>query len=91
MANTASAEKRHRQSLKRRARNIAVRTEVRDAIKEVRSAVASGDKTKAATALKGATKIIARAASKGVYHARNADRHISRLAKSVNGKAAAKA
>ncbi|MFP2933834.1 30S ribosomal protein S20 [Pyxidicoccus sp. 3LG] len=83
MANTKSAEKRHRQSLKRRARNVTVRGEVKTAVKSAREALA----TKGANttdALKGASKALNKAASKGVLHKRTASRRISRLAKAAN-------
>ena len=41
MANTKSAQKRNRQALKRRARNQAVRTQVKSAVKRAREALAS--------------------------------------------------
>ncbi|MCP3144777.1 30S ribosomal protein S20 [Pyxidicoccus xibeiensis] len=82
MANTKSAEKRHRQSLKRRARNVTVRGEVKTAVKSAREALT----TKAgntADALKAASKALNKAASKGVLHKRTASRRISRLAKAA--------
>ncbi|GMU11203.1 MULTISPECIES: 30S ribosomal protein S20 [Corallococcus] len=83
MANTKSAEKRHRQSLKRRARNVNVRTTVKDAVKSAREAIASKDGTKTTDALKAASKTLNKAASKGVLHKRTAARRISRLAKAA--------
>ncbi|GMU03571.1 30S ribosomal protein S20 [Corallococcus caeni] len=83
MANTKSAEKRHRQSLKRRARNVNVRTTVKDAVKSAREAIASKDGTKTTNALKAASKTLNKAASKGVLHKRTAARRISRLAKAA--------
>ena len=83
MANTKSAEKRNRQAQKRRARNTAVRTGVKSAIKKAREAIASKDPQKAAEALKLATRTIDKAASKGVLHAKNASRKIARLAHAV--------
>ena len=41
MANTKSAQKRNRQALKRRARNQAVRTQVKSAVKRAREALAA--------------------------------------------------
>lgn len=90
MANTKSAEKRNRQAQKRRARNNAVRTTVKNAVKKVREAVTAKDPSKAKEALTEATRTINKAATKGVLHARNASRRISRLAKAVAGGAAAK-
>jgi small subunit ribosomal protein S20 len=83
VANTKSAEKRNRQAQKRRARNTAVRTGVKSAIKKAREALASKDPAKAAEALKLATRTIDKAASKGVLHAKNASRKIARLARAV--------
>jgi small subunit ribosomal protein S20 len=83
MANTKSAEKRNRQSQKRRARNASVKTSVKSAIKKAREAIASKDPKKAKEALVLATRTIDKAASKGVLHAKNASRRISRLAKSA--------
>ena len=47
MANIASAKKAARQAVKRRALNGAQRSELRTAIKEVRKAIAAGDKAAA--------------------------------------------
>lgn len=78
-----SAQKRHRQSLKKKDRNRAVRTEMRHEIRKVREIVAKGDGTMAATELKAAVKIISKAASKGVIHKNTASRYIARLSKQV--------
>ena len=88
MANLKSAEKRHRQSLKHRARNIHWRTTVKSALKKVREAVEGKDPVKAKDALKGAEKALKKAATKNAIHHRNASRHVSRLAKAVAGVAA---
>ena len=78
-----SAQKRHRQSLKKKERNRAVRTEMRHEIRKVREIVAKGDGAVAAAELKAAVKIIAQAATKGVIHKNTASRYISRLSKQV--------
>jgi small subunit ribosomal protein S20 len=80
-----SAQKRHRQSLKKKDRNRAVRTEMRHEIRKVREIVAKGDGTTAVSELKAAVKIIAKAATKGVIHKNTASRYISRLSKQVAG------
>ena len=46
MANTKSAEKRNRQAQKRRARNINVRTTVKDAVKNLRDTLTTKDTAK---------------------------------------------
>jgi len=84
MANHPSAAKRARQALIRRDRNRSVRSGVRTAIKKVETAVAAKDRDAAASALVGATSVIARAASKGVLHKNTAGRRVSRLQQLVN-------
>lgn len=83
MANHPSAVKRHRQSVKRAARNQGVRSRVRTEVKKLRTTLASGDAEKARTELPGVTKVLGKAASKGVLHRNAAARRISRLAKQV--------
>jgi small subunit ribosomal protein S20 len=90
LANTASAEKRNRQAQKRRARNVAVRTGVKGAVKKVREALEKGDATSAKAALKAAEKALDGASSKGVLHKNTAARRISRLAHAVAKASAAK-
>lgn len=87
MANTRSAEKRNRQSQKRRARNQGVRTRVKSAVKKVRETLERGELAAAEEAFKVAARVIDQASSKGVVHRNTASRKISRLAKAV-GKAA---
>jgi small subunit ribosomal protein S20 len=79
LANTKSAEKRAHQAIKRRARNMAQRSEVRSAIKSVVTAVETGTKDVAAAALKKATPVIDAMARKGLIHKNKAARHKSRL------------
>ena len=90
MANIKSAEKRHRQSLKRRASNTHWRSSVKTAMKKVRDAVEAKDPAKAKDALKSAEKVLKKAATKGAIHSRNASRHVSRLTKAVSAGAAPK-
>ncbi len=80
MANTKSAQKRNRQALKRRARNQAVRTQVKSAVKKAREALASKDPARVQEALRAAARTLDKAASKGVLHKKNASRRIARLA-----------
>ena len=84
MAKLHSAAKRHKQSLKRRARNRHVRSTIKSAVKDVRTGIASGDAGKAGETLRRAESIIARAGSKGVLHRKTASRKVSRLAKAVH-------
>jgi small subunit ribosomal protein S20 len=84
MANLPSVEKRNRQSIKRRARNAAVRTQIKGAVKSARTALGGKDAGKTADALREAMRVIGKARSKGVLHRRTAARKISRLAKAAN-------
>ena len=85
MANIKSARKRARQSLERRDLNMPLRTRVRTAIKEVKKAVASGNKDAAAKALLASQRAIDRVVAKGVLHRNAGNRHKSRLAHAVKG------
>ena len=83
MANIQSAEKRNRQRLKRRARNVHHLSTVRTYVKRVRTALEAKDGDKAKTALKEATRVIDKAAQKGVLDKKSAARKISRLTVAV--------
>lgn len=85
MANHKSALKRHKQSLKKAARNRANRTRVKNVVKAVRLAVREQDAEKAAAAFVKATSVLDKAAGKGAIHKRNAARKISRLARALKG------
>jgi len=84
LANHKSALKRHRQSLKLRAKNRVSRTRVKNIVKNVHEAIAQNDQAKALEALREASSILDKAATKGVIHRRNAARRISRLSLAVN-------
>ncbi len=83
MANTRSAEKRNRQSQKRRVRNVQVRTTLKSAVKKAREAIAQGDPAAARAAVQAARRMLDKAAAKGVIHKNAAARRISRLAKAA--------
>jgi small subunit ribosomal protein S20 len=80
MANIKSARKRARQAQERRVHNMSLRTTVRTAIKNVKKAVAGGDKAAAANVLRESQRVIDRVVAKGVMHRNAGDRHKSRLA-----------
>lgn len=84
MANIKSAKKRIEVTAIRTEKNKAIRSKVKTAIKKVDAAIAANDKEAAAAALKAATVEIDKAATKGVYHKKNASRKVSRLAIAVN-------
>lgn len=85
MANIKSAKKRILVNETKAARNKAIKSGVKTAIKKVEAAVAANDKAAADVALKDATSSISSACSKGIYHKNNAARKVSRLSKLVNG------
>ena len=83
MANIKSARKRAHQAIGLRAHNMKLRTEVRTAIKNVKKAIAAGDKKAAAAALVKSQAVIDRVAAKGVVHRNAAARQKSRLAHAI--------
>lgn len=85
MANIKSAKKRILVAETRTARNKAIKSKVKTAIKKVDAAVAAQDKEAAKAALLAATSEIDKATTKGVYHKNTAARKVSRLSKAVNG------
>ncbi|HEU0264817.1 MAG TPA: 30S ribosomal protein S20 [Geobacterales bacterium] len=84
MANHKSALKRTRQTEKKTARNVHLRSTLRTFIKRLREAVAAKDMAAAQVALKAAIPVIDSSASKGIIHPNNASRTVSRLSKLVN-------
>jgi small subunit ribosomal protein S20 len=84
MASHKSAEKRIRQTEKRTATNRARVSRVRTFVKHVEAAIASGDKTAAATAFKAAQPELHRAVTKGVMHRNTVARKLSRLSARIN-------
>lgn len=87
MANIKSAQKRARQAVGRRARNVSLQTSARTAIKEVKKAIAAGDKKAATAALVKSQSVIDRVAAKGVVHRNAASRQKSRLAHAIKAMA----
>ena len=85
MANIKSARKRAHLAVGRRAHNIKLRTEVRTAIKNVKKAVAAGNKDTAAKLLLQSQRVIDRSVAKGVLHRNAGNRHKSRLAHALKG------
>jgi small subunit ribosomal protein S20 len=88
MANTTSAKKATRKIARRTAVNKSRRTRVRNFVRKVEEAIATGDIAVAAEALKAAQPELHRAATKGVMHRNTVSRKISRLASRVKALAA---
>lgn len=83
MANKPSAKKRIRQTIKRTARNKAVRTRTRTYVRYARQMIMEGKKKEAVEAVQKAASELDRAAAKGVIHQNNAARRKSRLMNSL--------
>ena len=85
VANHKSAIKRHKQSVRRNARNRAARTRAKNVVKDVRLAIQGKDREQAQQALTAASSVLSKVAGKGVIHWKKAARKISRLARAING------
>ena len=83
MANTPQAKKRIRRNANRATINGARVGRIRTFIKAVESALESGKKADAASALKAAQPELARGVARGVIHKNTAARKFSRLSKRV--------
>jgi len=91
MPHTKSAEKRLRQSDKRRRTNRTWMKGVKKETREVADALATGDAAKIATQFVAATVKLDKAAAKGIIHKNKAARLKSRMAKRINKAKAAPA
>jgi small subunit ribosomal protein S20 len=89
MPHSASAKKRHRQNLRNRDRNRAVKSVVKKEVRKVLAAIAGGDPAVAKEHLRTVSKKVDQAAAKKTIHRNRAARIKSRLSARV--KAASKA
>lgn len=80
MAHSISAEKRARQSLKKRAKNKKAKSSLKTLTKDFLALLDSKKKDEAVQAFKHLSGQFDKASKKGLIHRRNADRHKSRLA-----------
>ena len=83
MANTKSARKAARQTVRKTEVNKSRRTALKNSMRNVEEAIASGDRGKASEAMKKAEPAIMRAAQLGVIHKNNASRKVSRLSHQI--------
>lgn len=79
MANHFSALKRARQTEVRTARNRANTSRLRSALRELREAIAKGDKKTAEAKFRATVSAIDKSIQKGVLHKNTASRYKSRL------------
>lgn len=84
MANIQSQIKRNRQTLVRRERNKAVRSQLKTFMRRFDAAVAEGDRSAAESALREATRKLDKAVSKGVMKKNTAANKKSRMAGRLN-------
>jgi small subunit ribosomal protein S20 len=81
-----SADKRHRQSLKRRDRNRAIKTRVHGAVKQATEAIQGADAADATKQLRQAIRVLYKAAGKGTIHRNTAARKVARLSRALHRK-----
>ncbi|WP_394937888.1 30S ribosomal protein S20 [Psychromicrobium sp. YIM B11713] len=84
MANIKSQKKRILTNEKARQRNVAVKSELKTAVRAVNEAVEAGDKETASTALATASRKLDKAVSKGVIHSNQAANRKSAISKKVS-------
>jgi small subunit ribosomal protein S20 len=83
MANTPQAKKRIRRNNLRAEINGARMSRIRSFVKKVETAIETGDKDAAKTALQAAQPEMARGVARGVLHKNTVARKMSRLSKRV--------
>jgi small subunit ribosomal protein S20 len=81
MANTPQAKKRIRRNATRESINHSRISRIRTFIREAESAIAAGNKDRAAEALRQVQPEMARGVARGVIHKNTAARKFSRLSK----------
>jgi small subunit ribosomal protein S20 len=79
MPHSASAKKRHRQNLRNRERNRAVKSDLKSQVRKVLAAISAGDVAKAKDELRAMAKKADRAAASKTIHKNRAARIKSRL------------
>ena len=83
MADHPSVVKRHQQSLKRRTRNIEVKSKLRTLVKRARQAIETNNKETASAQIRAVDKELGKAVSKGIIKRNTASRWLSRLSRSA--------
>ena len=83
MANTPSAKKRIRNTLRKTDINKSRRSRIKTFIRKVEDAIESKDAKSAVDSLKAAQPEIMRGVTKGIFHKNTASRKISRLSSRI--------
>jgi small subunit ribosomal protein S20 len=89
VASHESALKAHRQNVKRREHNRALRTRLRSALRDIRAAIDSGDPAQVKDALRETISLVDKMAGKGLIHRNTAGRYKSRLSSRMAKRSAA--
>lgn len=84
MAHTLSAQKRIRQTEKRRMRNRIYKSRMKTGIKNYLKTIEGGDVAAAEAQLTAIIKLIDKTATKGTIHKNEASRRVSRLTMKLN-------
>jgi small subunit ribosomal protein S20 len=80
----SSEEKRHKQNLKRHARNQAVKSRIKTLMKRVLSAADNKDAAAAETQLRAAASALQKAGRKRILHPNTVARRVARLARMIH-------
>ena len=83
MANTTSAKKRIRNTLRKTDINKSRRSRIKTFVKKVEDAIETKDAKSAMDSLKAAQPEIMRGVTKGIFHKNTASRKISRLSSRI--------
>ena len=83
MANTPSAKKRIRNTLRKTDINKSRRSRIKTFVKKVEDAIETKDAKSAMDSLKAAQPEIMRGVTKGIFHKNTASRKISRLSSKI--------
>ena len=83
MANTPSAKKRIRNTLRKTDINKSRRSRIKTFVRKVEDAIESKDAKSAVDSLKAAQPEIMRGVTKGIFHKNTASRKISRLSSRI--------
>jgi small subunit ribosomal protein S20 len=89
VASHDSALKAHRQNVKRREHNRQLRTRLRSALRDIRSAIDAGTPDQLKDAVSQTVSLVDKMAGKGLIHRNTAGRYKSRLAARIARKTAA--
>ena len=84
LADHPSVEKRYRQSVKRRTRNIEIKSRLRTLMKKARQAIEANHQEVASSQIQGVNKALGKSVSKGIVKKNTASRWLSRLARSAH-------